>query len=197
MVTAYEHLRHQGWVIARQGGGTQVADRPARAVAADHSRGRWTRDLHPEVTDISSFPRLAWRQAFIDAIEDLPTHVLDYRSIRGIPQLREQLSAYLARVHSLVHGLLLAADHPHRDAVAAEPKPIASRVIRAAVDIIEAEPQQSWTLSTLASRSLVSRRSLQNEFRRHMACRRWLICVRSDFVEHIRRCCRPTRRRIQ
>ena len=187
MVTAYEHLRHQGWVIARQGGGTKIADRPAR----------WTRDLHPEVTDISSFPRLAWRQAFIDAIEDLPTHVLDYRSIRGIPQLREQLSAYLARVHSLVHGLLLAADHPHRDAVAAEPKPIASRVIRAAVDIIEAEPQQSWTLSTLASRSLVSRRSLQNEFRRHMACRRWLICVRSDFVEHIRRCCRPTRRRIQ
>jgi GntR family transcriptional regulator/MocR family aminotransferase len=98
VVTAYEHLRHQGWVIARQGGGTQVADRPARVVAAADSGDRWTRDLHPEVTDISSFPRLAWRQAFIDAIEDLPTHVLDYRSIRGIPQLREQLSAYLARV---------------------------------------------------------------------------------------------------
>jgi AraC-like DNA-binding protein len=69
---------------------------------------------------------------------------------------------------SLVRGLLLAADHPHRDAVAAEPKPIASRAIRAAVDIIEAEPQQSLTLSTLASRSHVSVRSLQNGFRRDM-----------------------------
>jgi GntR family transcriptional regulator / MocR family aminotransferase len=98
VVTAYEHLRHQGWVIARQGGGTQVAERPAQAVATARSGARWTRDLHPEVTDISSFPRLAWQQAFIDAIEDLPTYVFDYRSIRGIPQLREQLSAYLARV---------------------------------------------------------------------------------------------------
>lgn len=97
VVTAYEHLRHQGWVTARQGGGTQVADRPAHAIAAVRSR-RWVRDLHPEVTDISSFPRLAWRQAFIDAIGDLPTHAFDYRSMRGIPQLREQLSAYLARV---------------------------------------------------------------------------------------------------
>lgn len=71
-------------------------------------------------------------------------------------------------VDGLVRGLLLAADHPHRDAVAAEPKPIASRAIRAAVDIIEAEPQQSLTLSTLASRSHVSVRSLQNGFRRDM-----------------------------
>jgi GntR family transcriptional regulator/MocR family aminotransferase len=98
VVTAYEHLRHQGWVRARQGGGTQVAERHANAKPALPSRRRWTRDLHPEVTDISSFPRLAWRQAFIDAIGELPTQVLDYRSMRGIPQLREQLSVYLARV---------------------------------------------------------------------------------------------------
>lgn len=98
VVTAYEHLRHQGWVSARQGGGTQVAERPVHPTVAVQSRRRWTRDLHPEVTDISSFPRLAWRQAFIDAIAELPTQVLDYRSMRGIPQLREQLSAYLARV---------------------------------------------------------------------------------------------------
>jgi len=98
VVTAYEQLRHQGWVTARQGGGTQVADRPAHATTAVHSGRRWIRDLHPEVTDISSFPRLAWRQAFIDAIAELPSQVLDYRSMRGIPQLREQLSAYLARV---------------------------------------------------------------------------------------------------
>ena len=101
VVTAYEHLRHQGWVTARQGGGTQVAGRPAHAVAPVPSRRRWIRDLHPEVTDISSFPRLAWRQAFIDAIAELPTQVLDYRSMRGIPQLREQLSAYLARVRRM------------------------------------------------------------------------------------------------
>ena len=71
-------------------------------------------------------------------------------------------------VDSLVRGLLLAADHGHRDAVAAEPKPVAPRTIRAALDIIEAEPHLPLTVSALAARSHVSVRSLQEGFRRHL-----------------------------
>jgi transcriptional regulator GlxA family with amidase domain len=71
-------------------------------------------------------------------------------------------------VDSLVSGLLLAADHRHRDAIAAEPKAISSRGIRAAVDIIEAEPHLPLTVTALATRTNVSVRSLQEGFRRHL-----------------------------
>jgi AraC-like DNA-binding protein len=74
----------------------------------------------------------------------------------------------LPLVDSLVRGLLLVADHPHRDDVAAEPKPVAPRTVRAAIDIIEAEAHLPLTVSTLAARSYISVRSLQEGFRRHV-----------------------------
>jgi GntR family transcriptional regulator / MocR family aminotransferase len=102
IVTAYEQLRHQGWLISRQGAGTRVASPPAGDVAAAAEHRRWDRDLHPEVTDVSSFPRVAWRRAFNAALAQLPTQELGYRSMRGIPQLREELASYLARVRRVV-----------------------------------------------------------------------------------------------
>jgi AraC-like DNA-binding protein len=69
---------------------------------------------------------------------------------------------------SLVRGLLFAADHPHRDAVVADKWPVASRTVRAAIDIIEAEAHSPLTASTLAARCYVSVRSLQQGFRRDL-----------------------------
>ncbi len=69
---------------------------------------------------------------------------------------------------SLVRGLLLIADHPQRDAVAAEPKTIAPHTVRAAIDIIESEADLPLTVSTLAARSHVSVRTLQAGFRAHL-----------------------------
>lgn len=74
----------------------------------------------------------------------------------------------LPLVDSLVRGLLLVADHPHRDLVAGEPKPIAPRIVRIATDLIDAEPQSPWTVSALAACSHVSVRCLQEGFRRHL-----------------------------
>jgi AraC-like DNA-binding protein len=74
----------------------------------------------------------------------------------------------LPYVDSLVRGLLLVGDHPHRDAVAAEPKSVAPRTIRAAIDVIESESHLPLTVSTLAVRSHASVRSLQEGFRRHL-----------------------------
>lgn len=71
-------------------------------------------------------------------------------------------------VDSIVRGLLFVADHPYRDAVAAEPKPVAPRAVRTAIDIIEAEAHRALTVSELAVRSHVSVRGLQVSFRKHM-----------------------------
>jgi transcriptional regulator GlxA family with amidase domain len=74
----------------------------------------------------------------------------------------------LPYVNSLVRRLLLFADHPHRDAVAAEPKTLAPRTVRVAIDIIEADAHLPLTVSELAARSHVSVRGLQEGSRRYL-----------------------------
>jgi AraC-like DNA-binding protein len=71
-------------------------------------------------------------------------------------------------VDCLIRGLLLVADHPYREAVAAEPKKVAPQAVRVAVEIIEAEAHLPLTLSVLAARTYVSVRGLQAAFRRHL-----------------------------
>jgi AraC-like DNA-binding protein len=70
-------------------------------------------------------------------------------------------------VESLIHGLLLVAGHPHRQALAAfaQPGPAA---VRDAMDLIEAGPHLPLTTSTLARQCHVSVRTLQEGFRRHL-----------------------------
>jgi hypothetical protein len=69
---------------------------------------------------------------------------------------------------SVVHGLLPAADHPYREALASEVGESEPRAIRAAIDVIETEADQPLTVSALAERSYVSVRSLQLGFRHHL-----------------------------
>jgi AraC-like DNA-binding protein len=71
-------------------------------------------------------------------------------------------------VDSLVRGFLIAADHLHRDALTNDEQLAAPRVIRTAVEIIEAEAHLPLTVSVIASRSHASVRSLQQGFRRHL-----------------------------
>jgi AraC-like DNA-binding protein len=71
-------------------------------------------------------------------------------------------------VDSLVRGFLLAAEHSHRNALMARERSVAPLAIRAAVDVIEAEAHLPLTLSSIAARSQVSVRSLQQGFKRHL-----------------------------
>lgn len=71
-------------------------------------------------------------------------------------------------VDSLLHGLLLAADHPYRGALGEQSKLVAPHNIRPAVDIIEAEPHLPLTPTSLAAQCHVSSRALQQGFARHM-----------------------------
>lgn len=69
---------------------------------------------------------------------------------------------------SLVHGFLLAIDHPHRAALAAGAGQAPPRAVRVAIDVIESEAHLPTTVTSLAARSNVSVRSLQQGFRSYL-----------------------------
>jgi AraC-like DNA-binding protein len=71
-------------------------------------------------------------------------------------------------VDTLVRGFLFAAEHSHRDALMGRERSLTPRAIRAAIDVIEAEAQLPLTLSSIAARSQLSVRSLQQGFKRHL-----------------------------
>ena len=71
-------------------------------------------------------------------------------------------------VDSLVRGFLLATEHSHRDALTADGQLVAPAAIRTAAETIEAEAHLPMTLSSIARRSHISVRSLQQGFQRHL-----------------------------
>jgi transcriptional regulator GlxA family with amidase domain len=71
-------------------------------------------------------------------------------------------------VHSVIHALLLAADHPDREALCALAKSIASQFIRPAAELIEAKPHLPLTVTSLARQCHISPRALQKGFIRHL-----------------------------
>jgi AraC-like DNA-binding protein len=71
-------------------------------------------------------------------------------------------------VDSLVRGFLLATEHSHREALVEVGPRVAPRAIRTAIEVIEAEAHLPLTLSSIAARSQVSVRSLQEGFKRHL-----------------------------
>ncbi|GBG37005.1 AraC family transcriptional regulator [Mycobacterium montefiorense] len=71
-------------------------------------------------------------------------------------------------VDSLVRGFLLAADHPHREALAKDVRLFAPRAIRSAIEIIEEEAHLPLTLTSIATRAHISVRTLQQGFQRHL-----------------------------
>jgi AraC-like DNA-binding protein len=71
-------------------------------------------------------------------------------------------------VEGLIHGLLLVADHPYREVLAARAGPGRPAAVRDAMDIIETGPHLPLTTSVLAKQCHVSVRTLQEGFRRHL-----------------------------
>jgi AraC-like DNA-binding protein len=71
-------------------------------------------------------------------------------------------------VESLIHGLLLVADHPYRQVLAAPASPGRPAAVRDAMDLIAAGPHLPLTTSVLAKQCYVSVRTLQEGFQRHL-----------------------------
>ena len=101
---AYAQLVAEGWLVARQGSGTWVAERPdaggGRARAA--SRVEADRAVRPAARRPGPrrVPARGWLAAARRALAVAPDEALGYGDPRGVPELREQLAGYLARVRA-------------------------------------------------------------------------------------------------
>ena len=104
---AYGQLVAEGWLTARQGSGTRVADAAARSPepaagtrsSAGLRPGQY--DLRPGSPDLSAFPRSWWLSAARKALSAAPSHALGYGDPRGLPELRAVLAGYLARARGV------------------------------------------------------------------------------------------------
>ena len=103
----YAQLVAEGWLVARQGSGTRVADGastvgPHTAAPAPIAPARGPRyDLRPGSPDTAMFPRAAWLSAARRALNSAPAHALDYGDPRGQLELRDALAGYLARARGV------------------------------------------------------------------------------------------------
>ncbi|MFF8317343.1 PLP-dependent aminotransferase family protein [Streptomyces bobili] len=102
---AYADLVAEGWLTARQGSGTRVADRvvlpPAGTARAPRERHRPAYDLRPGTPDLASFPRAEWLRAARRALTAAPNDALGYGDPRGRVELRTALAGYLARARGV------------------------------------------------------------------------------------------------
>ncbi len=102
----YSQLVAEGWLTARTGSGTSVAERRAADPGANPvtppeiAVPRY--DLRAGVPDLSAFPRRAWLATARRALAAAPDRLLGYPDPRGLPQLREVLAGYLARARGVV-----------------------------------------------------------------------------------------------
>ncbi|GAB2723211.1 PLP-dependent aminotransferase family protein [Streptomyces bullii] len=103
---AYADLVAEGWLTARQGSGTRVADRAAprpsrRPAGSRRPPGRLPYNLVPGTPDLASFPRTEWLKAARRALAAAPNDALGYGDPRGRVELRTALAGYLARVRGV------------------------------------------------------------------------------------------------
>ncbi|MEU2581574.1 PLP-dependent aminotransferase family protein [Streptomyces avermitilis] len=106
---AYAELVAEGWLTARQGSGTRVADRAAplggahaRVPKKVPPRARGPRhDLRQGTPDASSFPRAAWLASYRRALQQAPNEVFGPGDPAGRIELRRALAAYLARARGV------------------------------------------------------------------------------------------------
>ncbi|WP_329360019.1 MocR-like pyridoxine biosynthesis transcription factor PdxR [Streptomyces sp. NBC_01483] len=102
---AYADLVAEGWLTARRGSGTLVADRmitrPILARSATEPSGAPCHDLIPGNPDLTAFPRAAWLKAIRRAVAAAPDDALGYGDPRGRPELRAALADHLARARGV------------------------------------------------------------------------------------------------
>ncbi|GAA4375147.1 PLP-dependent aminotransferase family protein [Actinomadura verrucosospora] len=112
VVTAYEQLTAEGFLIARRGDGTRIAPlaRPDEEIgpppgppprpAEPRTEPAVLYDLTPGQPDLSAFPRERWIAAARTALRTLPHDALAYPDPAGVPDLRAELASYLGRVRA-------------------------------------------------------------------------------------------------
>jgi GntR family transcriptional regulator/MocR family aminotransferase len=102
---AYGELVAEGWLSARQGSGTRVAQRAATSRATAHRPTVQPRaavhSLWAGTPDLSSFPRAAWLAAARRAVTAAPNDAFGYGDVLGRIELRRALADYLSRARGV------------------------------------------------------------------------------------------------
>ena len=106
VVGAYEQLVAEGYLLARHGAGTTVADVhvPEAASSPRPARRRvpLSAEFLPGEPDRSSFPRAQWMASTRRVLATTPDELFGYGEPRGLDRLRNALAAYLARSRAVV-----------------------------------------------------------------------------------------------
>ncbi|MFG1805289.1 PLP-dependent aminotransferase family protein [Streptomyces sp. NPDC049040] len=101
---AYAELVAEGWLTARQGSGTRVAERAAAPPAPDPPPSPAPRpafDLRQGLPHTGSFPRTSWLAASRRALTSAPNDAFGPGDPRGRIELRRALARYLARARGV------------------------------------------------------------------------------------------------
>ena len=104
VVSAYEQLVAEGYLISKQGSATRVAQVRTEVVTSndDNPLGRAPRyDLRPGEPDTASFPRTEWLRSLRTVLATAPDSALGYPDPRGRIELRHTIAAYLNRARTV------------------------------------------------------------------------------------------------
>jgi GntR family transcriptional regulator/MocR family aminotransferase len=103
---AYGQLVAEGWLTAKTGSGTWVAERrlatPGRQPPKDRPAGQPRYDLRAGAPSSTAFDRRHWLAAARAALNAASDDVLGYPDPRGLAELRTALAGYLARARGVI-----------------------------------------------------------------------------------------------
>jgi GntR family transcriptional regulator / MocR family aminotransferase len=104
VVDAYAQLLAEGYLVARSGAGTFVAETAAAAPrpAAEPQPRPAAFDFFPGYPDLSAFPRRVWLRALRETLREAPDRAFGYPDPRGVLELRVALAGHLRRVRGVV-----------------------------------------------------------------------------------------------
>ena len=120
----YSQLVAEGWLTARTGSGTSVAEGhaavpgPGQSAPSEVAALRY--DLRTGEPDLSAFPRRAWQATARKALAAAPDWLLGYPDPRGLPQLRVAVAGYLGRARGVTahpENVVICAGFAHGLAV--------------------------------------------------------------------------------
>jgi GntR family transcriptional regulator/MocR family aminotransferase len=104
VAAVYDQLVAEGYLVARQGAGTVVADLgpaqpPARRRRRPPASGM---DLRPGTPDVATFPVAAWLRCARTALNRAPSAAYGYGVQQGQEELRGRLADYLGRTRGVL-----------------------------------------------------------------------------------------------